>query len=203
MSGSGAVNTVRTEILAGDDLTRHLTALGALRIAIFRDFPYLYDGDAAYEAAYLSAYAQSPHAIVIGAFDGDRLVGAATAAPMEDHAADFAAPFAARGIDPHSIYYFGESVLLPQYRGAGIGHRFFDLREAQARALDRPMAAFCAVIRPDDHPARPAGYTPLDAFWRKRGYAPLDGVIAHINWSELGAGGVETAQPLQFWAKTL
>ena len=32
--------------------------VAALRIAVFRDWPYLYDGDADYEARYLDTYAQ-------------------------------------------------------------------------------------------------------------------------------------------------
>ena len=40
--------------------------------------------------------------------------------------------------------------------------------------------AFCAVVRPPDHPLRPAGYVPLDAFWTARGYAKVEGVVARI-----------------------
>lgn len=200
MTTSPVGEDIRIEILAGDSLTRLLPAIGALRIAVFRDFPYLYDGDAGYEAEYLAAYVKSPDSLVTGAFDGDRLIGVATAAPMEDHAEDFAAPFAARGQDLGTIYYFGESVLLPEYRGLGIGHRFFDAREARARALGRAHAAFCAVVRPDDHPARPALYTPLHAFWRKRGYAPVDGLIAHFRWRDIGEWQ-ESEKPMQFWMK--
>jgi hypothetical protein len=69
-----------------------------LRIAVFRAFPYLYDGDLDYERRYLEPYRSSPGAIVVGAFDGDRLVGAATGTPMEDHAEDFAAAFAGTGM---------------------------------------------------------------------------------------------------------
>ncbi|RJF93288.1 GNAT family N-acetyltransferase [Sphingomonas cavernae] len=200
MLAAGA--SVRTELLAGDSLARRLPEIGALRIAVFRDFPYLYEGDPAYEAAYLRPYATSPDALVMGAFDGDRLVGVTTAAPMEDHAEDFAAPFAARGIDISTIYYFGESVLLPQYRGQGIGHAFFDAREERGRALGRRHAAFCAVTRPADHPARPADYAPLDTFWTKRGYARVDGLVAGFAWRDIG-DPAETEKPMQFWMKAL
>ena len=96
---------------------------------MFQDYPYLYEGDAAYEEGYLQAYADSPGAIVVGAFDGARMVGAATGAPMEDHAPEFGEPFAAKGYDIAEIFYFEESVLLEGYRGRGIGHAFFDARE--------------------------------------------------------------------------
>lgn len=192
---------IQTRILTGDAVAGVLDDLARLRIAVFRDWPYLYDGDPAYERDYLAAY-QSPGAVVVAAYDGARMVGAATGAPMEDHAADFAAAFATRPEALEDIYYCAESVLLPQYRGHGLGHAFFDGREAQARALGRRHSAFCSVIRPADHPLRPAAYRPLDGFWRKRGYAPLPGVVAGFDWKDIGATA-PSRKPLQFWMKAL
>jgi hypothetical protein len=82
---------------------------------VFRAFPYLYEGDRAYERDYLSAYAQSPGAMVVGAFAGDLLAGAATAAPVCDRADTFAAPRRGAPLRPlHPPCYFGESALLPE-----------------------------------------------------------------------------------------
>lgn len=198
--------TIAIRDLTGEALFASLDSLADLRIAVFQDFPYLYDGDRAYERGYLSAYARSPGALVVGAFvlEGgqERLVGAATAAPMADHAREFAAPFRARGMDIRHIYYFGESVLLPAYRGLGIGHAFFDRREERGRALGFELASFCAVIRPADHPARPDGYSPLDPFWTKRGFAPVEGLVGQYDWKDMSAVE-ETAHPMQFWVKAL
>lgn len=188
--------------LTGAALTQALPDVAALRIAVFRDWPYLYDGDLAYEARYLQAYRDSPQALVVGAFDGARLVGASTAAPLNDHADDFAAAFANAGFDLNTVYYCAESVLLPDYRGQGAGHRFFDLREDHARGLGYTTSCFCAVIRSDDHPARPADYRPLDSFWRARGYTPMTGVIAQFSWKDLG-DTQQSAKPLQFWSRAL
>jgi GNAT superfamily N-acetyltransferase len=169
---------------------------------VFRDWPYLYDGDLAYERRYLAAYRDSPGAILVGAFDGERLVGAATGTPMEDHAAEFGAALAGTGVPLEAIFYCAESVLLPAYRGRGVGHRFFDLREDHARALGRTHVAFCAVIRPGNHPSRPHDYRPLEGFWAKRGYRPVPGAVARFSWKDLG-DEEETAKPLQFWMKPL
>ena len=194
--------SLRVEPLTGADLTAALPALARLRIEVFRDFPYLYEGTLDYEAGYVAKFAQADGAVIVGAFDGDRIVGAATAAPMAGQLDAFAEPFRARGHDIAEIFYFGESVLLPAYRGRGIGHAFFDRREAHARALGFPVATFCAVVRPDDHPMRPAGYMPLDAFWRKRGYAPVEGLVGQFGWRDVGAAE-ETQKPMQFWMRRL
>jgi len=193
---------MQTRVLTGPALYAALDDVAALRIAVFRDWPYLYEGSLDYERRYLDSYRTSPGAVVVGAFDGLRLVGAATGTPLEDHAEDFAAPFAATGLALKTVFYCAESVLLPEYRGRGLGHAFFDAREAHARALGRSHSAFCAVIRPADHPLKPDTYRPLDAFWRKRGYAPLPGVIAHFRWTDIGQTG-ETEKPLQFWGRPL
>lgn len=189
-------------VLTSTELDAALDDVAKLRIEVFRAFPYLYDGDLAYERDYLQTYRDSDRAVLVGAFDGTTLIGAATGTPLTDHADDFGAAFAQTGLDLATIFYCAESVLLPDYRGQGIGHAFFDHREAHARANGFQKAAFCGVVRPQNHPLRPATYAPLDPFWRKRGYAPLPGVVAEFHWKDLDQPE-ETAKPLQFWIRDL
>ena len=193
---------MKVEALTGAARTQALDDVARLRIAVFRDWPYLYDGSLAYERQYLEPYRDNPRAVLAVARDGDAIVGAATGTPMEDHAEEFASAFAHSGLNLSDIFYCAESVLLARYRGQGIGHRFFDIREAHARSLGRRYVAFCAVQRPDDHPAKPADYRPLDGFWRARGYSPLQGVRARFRWKDLG-DSAETEKPLQFWMREL
>lgn len=188
--------------LQGAELEQYLDAVAELRIAVFRDWPYLYDGSLDYERDYLQTYRESPQALLVGAFEGDRLIGASTSTPMEDHAAEFAAPFAGLDVPLTAILYGAESVLLPDYRGLGLGHRFFDLREDHARRLGRRHVAFCSVQRPEGHPMRPAHHRSNDAFWLGRGYAPLPGVVAEFSWRDVG-DTEETKKPLQFWMRDL
>ncbi|NEY91905.1 GNAT family N-acetyltransferase [Tabrizicola oligotrophica] len=193
---------VDVRILTGAELEAHLDDVARLRIAVFRDWPYLYDGTLEYEREYLKTYRDNVGALLVGAFDAGILVGASTSTFMEDHAEAFATPLRQIGLPAGSILYGAESVLLPAYRGQGLGHRFFDLREAHARAHGRTHVAFCSVVRPDDHPLRPVSYRTNDAFWRGRGYAPLPGVLAEFSWKDLGDTG-ETAKKLQFWMRAL
>lgn len=194
--------TIHMEPLTGAALEAALDDVARLRITVFRDWPYLYDGDLTYERQYLQSYRNSPRAIVVAAFDGDRLVGAATGAPLTDHAESFGAAFADSGLDLSKIFYCAESVLLPTYRGRGVGHRFFDTRETHARNHGFIKSAFCGVTRPDNHPLRPIDYAPLDPFWRKRGYQPLPGSIARFSWKDVDQPK-ETLKPLQFWIRDL
>lgn len=196
------MSTITTRVLTGDDLEAVLGDVARLRIDVFRDWPYLYDGSLAYERSYMESYRGKDHAVVVGAFDKDRLIGAATGTPLEDHAGDFAAPFAGTELALQDVFYCAESVLLPAYRGRGLGHAFFDAREAHARRIGAGFSAFCSVIRPVDHPLRPASYRPLDGFWRKRGYAPMEGVVARFTWADVDEAE-PTEKALQFWGRAL
>jgi GNAT superfamily N-acetyltransferase len=189
--------------ITGDAIYGVLPDLARLRIAVFRDWPYLYDGTLDYEEKYLNTFAAAKGAVVIAAYDGPLMVGASTGAPMIEHAGEFGEPFRNAGFDMERIFYCGESVLLKSHRGYGLGHAFFDGREAQARKLGGfTQSTFCRVIRADDHPLKPADYRPLDEFWNKRGYRPLPGVIATYDWKDIDQSD-ETTHEMQFWMKSL
>lgn len=189
--------------LRGAELAAHILEVARLRIEVFREFPYLYDGDLDYERRYLQTYLESPDSIVVLALDGAQVVGASTALPMACETAEFRQPFVAAGYDPVEVFYCGESVLLSRYRGRGAGVAFFDRREAHARSLGGfRYICFSAVQRPDDHPRRPPGYVPLDDFWQRRGYRRQPKLTTRYSWKDLD----ETAsspKPMVFWMKEL
>lgn len=204
--------------LTGPHLRPLINALARLRITLFREWPYLYDGSFEYERKYLQTYIESPEAVAVLVFHpdvpkslsaeelaqfGDQLIGASTGLPLSDETAELRQPFEAAGHDPGRVFYFGESLLLPEFRGHGIGHRFFDCREAFARALGHiDICTFCAVQRPEDHPARPADYQPLDAFWTGRGYAPDERLQTTYRWQDVGEKQ-ESAKLMQYWLRQL
>jgi len=179
-----------------------IPALSDLRIRVFRSWPYLYDGSAEYEASYLAEFVREPGSVLVVARDGSAIIGAATASPLAGQKLDIQNPFLSQGLDVAQIFYFGESVLLPQYQGQGIGHQFFDAREEAARAAGARQTAFCTVIRPDDHPMRPAAPRDLQPFWRTRGYAPVEGLTGTLQWQDLG-DDFESAHAMQFWMRDL
>ena len=193
---------ITIETLSGAALLTCLDDVARLRIAVFRDWPYLYAGDLGYEREYLAAYLQSPNSVVVLARDGDAVVGASTGIPLAEDSAEFQAPFLERGIEVAKVFYCGESVLLPAYRGRGIGHAFFDAREAHARALGGfEWTAFAAVDREDDDVRKPSGHRGNEAFWGKRGYVRQPGMTMRLHWNELDHG--EVGHPLTFWLRPL
>ena len=194
--------SIRVESFSGAAAAAYLDDLAQLRIEIFREWPYLYDGDLNYERSYLRTFLNARDSILVLAFDGPAVIGASTGLPLSEETPNLQRPFLENGYSIESVFYYGESVLRRSYRGQGIGVRFFEHREAWARRLDRfDWLAFCAVQRPAGHPRRPAGYVPLDRFWQKRGFSPTD-LIAYISWQDLDETA-ESAKPLRVWVKKL
>lgn len=194
---------VKIVTVAGKALEPYISELARLRITIFREYPYLYDGSEAYEQAYLQTYIASGAAMAVLAIDENRVIGASTGIPMVDETARFKQPFIDKGIDPETLFYCGESVLLPGYRGRGLYKRFFEGREDYARSLGGlTQSCFCAVVRPDDHPLRPSRYTPLDPIWKHFGYQPQPDLITYYAWKDIDQSK-PTEHPMMFWLKTL
>ena len=189
--------------LRGKQAQDYIPALAKLRIEVFRDFPYLYDGGTEYEENYLRTYIESPDSVIVLAMDGDKVVGASTALPMRDETVEFQRPFLGQGYDIKRIFYFGESVLQKPYRGQGIGVAFFNAREEHARKVGHfDLYCFCAVERPADHPLRPEGYKPLDGFWNHRGYIKHPELTTVYKWKDIDQA-TETEKKMVFWLRNV
>ena len=190
------------QILTGSGLAVAVPELSRLRVTVFREFPYLYVGNADYEARYIQSYLNTPDSLVVLVRDGEVVVGASSALPLQAEQAELKAPWKAAGIDINRVWYLAESVLLPAYRGRGLGVRFFEERERRGRELGFKVASFCAVERAADHPSRPANDMPLDEFWGRRGYTKRPELVAQLSWQDLDEEG-ESLKRMVFWTKDI
>jgi len=186
----------------GSEIKDYFEDLAQLRITVFRDYPYLYEGSIAYEMEYLQTYAQSDFGFLFAVYDNDRVVGATTAIPLMDETEEVKLPFKTIGLDLNRIFYFGESILLKSHRGHGLGHRFFDEREAFAKSHGFDITTFCSVDRGENHEMKPRDYRSNDVFWTKRGYTPQPNLVCEMSWVDIGQSQ-STAKPLRFWLKTI
>lgn len=193
--------SIEIKRFAGEDTRPYLEDLARLRIEVFREFPYLYEGSTEYEGNYLRTYTDVAGSVIVVAFDGPRVVGASTGLPMSAETDDVKRPFIDNGYDPLEIFYFGESVLERAYRGRGLGVRFFSEREAHARSLGRfALTTFCAVQRAENHRRRPPGYVPLDQFWIRRGYQKHPELNTTFSWQDLDESS-PSPKEMVFWIK--
>jgi GNAT superfamily N-acetyltransferase len=191
------------EELTGPSIASVIPDLARLRMTVFKEFPYLYEGSLEYELKYLQTYLECPNSLIVVVRDGSRVVGASSALPLAFETKEVQQPFLEHGFDPQTVFYLAESVLLAEYRGHGFGHQFFETRERHAKTLGGfAWTAFCAVQRPHDHPLRPSNHRDLDSFWQARGYAKREDLTTFFSWQEMGEAS-ESQKPMTFWLKNI
>jgi GNAT superfamily N-acetyltransferase len=189
--------------VTGADIAPYVDDLARLRIEVFREFPYLYDGDEDYERKYLQTYVKSARSLAVLVYDGAQLIGASTGLPMADETPEFQRPFVASGYDVGKVFYCGESVLRRAYRGRGIYKHLFQAREQHASELSGiELCTFCGVRRAPDHPLCPADYTSLNAVWRRFGYTEHAELQTQYVWKDVDASE-PTSKTMRFWIKPL
>ncbi len=193
---------ITLQTFLGNNAEPFISDLARLRMTVFRDYPYLYEGDLDYEKDYLQAFVDSAESFMVIVFDDTKVVGVSTAMPLLQEHTEFKQPFVNQHYKLEEIFYFGESLLLPNYRGQGLGLKFFEERENHARQKAYKLAAFCAVERPENHPKKPQNYQPLDAFWRKRGFERHADLRTNYSWKDVG-DTEQTAKAMVFWIKQL
>jgi hypothetical protein len=115
--------------ISGVGLEPWLDAFGGSRIRVLREFPYLYDGTLDYERAYLglSQRSECSRIVLVTAANGG-LIGATICVPLADEVEEFQKPFLAAGLGVEDCLYFGESIVLYEWHGFGLGKEFFGRR---------------------------------------------------------------------------
>lgn len=187
--------------LSGPEARAYAHDLADLRLKVFYDFPYLYEGTHDYETKYLETYFKAKHSFILLVKDNGKIVGATTSILASEEEESFKKPFLDAGMDLDTIFYFGESVLLKEYRGRGLGKLFFDEREKFARSLPNVHTlSFCAVVRDDSHAFKPQDYKPLYTFWQSQGFLPRPGLTTQYEWKDRNEKE-STTKTMQFWIK--
>ncbi len=196
------MTTITGRWLSGPAIAEVLEVLATLRLDIFLEYPYLYQGRREDERAYLRSYAEKPDAGVLLAYEDEAVIGAATGMPLIHEDAQLQDAFADTALPLDTLYYVGELLFLPAYRNGGLGQQLLAQMENRIRAFGRYRALTCATIeRPDDHPLRPRDDIPITRFLARTGFVRLPGVVTHFAWRE--TDGVTRDHVMQFWIKDL
>jgi len=188
-------------MLSEEDALENIGKIARLRIDIFLEYPYLYEGDLEYESKYLKKFSKAPNFMITAIKDGDRIVGAMTGLPLSHEEANVKFPWTTHNLDTDRIYYFSEILLYPKYRRMGHGKRIFHVAEKKIASYGKySKFALATVVRGKNHPQRPKNYIDTDGFWQKLGYKKQKNLVCHIPWKEIGEKE-ESNKPLVFWAK--
>jgi GNAT superfamily N-acetyltransferase len=177
--------------------------IARLRVEVFSEYPFLYIGNYTFEESYPKKFLTMKDAIVVAAFDHNRLIGLATGFPFIYDRGNLQKVLIAAHRNPKEYFCFETSLLSRSYRGLGIGKAFFDQREAHVQRLHHyRYICFYTIVRPANDPRRPPDYRPLAPFWKSRGYVEHPELVGTIAYQEIGEAE-ETPKEMVFWIKEL
>ena len=194
-------SSVKIKTLRGREIIPYIHKIAALRIAIFREYPYLYEGGMSYEERYLLMYSRTEDAILVIAEDNDEVVGVITGLPLTESMEEIKGLFIEKNIPAERIFYLGEIILLQEYRSKNIGYMMYQQFERAVKELEfYEKIALCEVVRTENDLRKPLNYKSLNSFWNRQGYVKHPDLIADFSWKEIGAIE-ETKHPMVFWIK--
>lgn len=190
-AGDAPASAITIRAFTGAEAEPFMDAIAQLRIDNFRDFPYLYDGDLAYERAYLATYFRSPSTRIYLVFDGDTVVGFSNSILLSEESDEFTKPFRDKGLVLEEYLYIGEAILNPPYRGRKLFHELAKLHEDRIRDEKHKNVLCYSVVRSEDHPLRPEDYKPIEALWTRLGFREDPSLNVHIAWKQVDTGKEE------------
>jgi len=193
---------IEIKSFCGQEILAIIEQLAHLRIQVFKDWPYLYDGNLEYERNYLKVYSHSKRSIIGLAYHDKKIIAATSGLPLIDESIEFQKPFLTSPYNMEKIFYFGESIALSDFQGSGLGKLFFQLREEHARKVIEGLeyTCFAAVERSADHPLKPKMSKSLENFWKRQGYQKNEELKMNLAWKDVDQS-VETSKKLCFWFK--
>lgn len=194
-------SSLRFDRRLGEDIAPLLPDIVRLRHQLLREWPVLRAEEWEAERDDLSAGFGSPRALAVLVWQGVRLVGVAAGLPMADEVRELRRPLTVAGTDPRTAFFLDHALLLPEFRGQGVGRRLFAEREEHALGLGYRWAVLAATERSPADPRQPAGWVPLDGFWRRLGYRPT-ATLASLTWKEVGEA-MPSPKPVRLWRKAL
>jgi GNAT superfamily N-acetyltransferase len=177
-------NPYTIKVLTQEKMEPLLPFIATLRINIFKEYPYLYDGDFKEEMDDLEHCAQLPNNALAIAYYKDIPVGFLYGIPLIEFASHFENPvidlFKNKNLDPTTCYYFGDIIILPEHRGNHLSKELFDTLEAYAQKQGYNSASFITESH-DIHPLKPTNYKSLDPLWTSLKYKKI-GLTSYSSW---------------------
>lgn len=193
---------ISLQAFTGKEAKKYLKQIANIRITMFKEFPYLYEGSLEDEEEYLNIYFSSENSIVLLVLDGDEVVGFSNSIPLNDEMEEIKAPFIKNKIDISKYLYIGEMMIKEKYRNKNLSNIIAKYHEEHAKEKNYSNMVFMTVIRPDDHPLKPENYRPLEPLWKSLGYRILEEMKIKIPWKQID-GDIPQENQLEVWSKEL
>lgn len=187
---------IKYEILQGEKIQSRLSEIIILCDTIYRQYPYLYNGDDAGYTEYVRSYSASPNSVVILAFANDEAIGIAMGMPMKETREYYTAPFTAHYMDVNDIFYLGEFGIKPEHHQLGISFDMYRQFEEIVRATQKfSTIAFWEILNP-------MKCEELHQAYRATGFSYHPELSFELWWQNIGETN-ESAHLAQYWIKSL
>ncbi len=194
------------ELLTGKDLESILPFVAQQRIELFREYPYLYEGNLTEEMNYLEWFAKLPHTAMAVAYHDKQPVGFVSGTSFKDFDTHFKGScdvFLKADLKPEEYYYITEGIVVPEHRGNALALKLSALIEGYAKKIGFTKGCFVDESH-DKHPLKPANYYSLETAFKKAGYikSPLS---IKFNWVTRQVAGQARDQEheLYYWMKNI
>lgn len=185
-------NNLCIKSFSGTEAKPYLSEIAQLRITMFREFPYLYEGDIEYEKMYLETYFKSPNSNILLLFDREgAVVGFSNSIPLNEEMLEIQQPFLDQGIDPSTYLYIGEAMVKKEYQGMLIFHQMALHHKEVALKNGYEHVTFMTVFREDNHPEKPHDYKSLEPIWRHYGFEIMKNLTITMNWMRIDTHKVQ------------
>lgn len=195
------------EYLIGKAMQNYIQKVSELRIQEFQNYPYLYKGNLEYEKEYMLGFSSDPHSCLGLAKYENEIIGISTGMPLKSEAdilKDAENVYHNANRDPCLYYYFGEFIILPQYRGKGIAKHLSLGMESVARKFKYSRICLLTVLRSDDDQRKPTNYKSIDPICYALGFKP-DKLSIDYHWPTILENGdvKDVLNPMIFWSKEI
>jgi hypothetical protein len=192
---------IHVRSFTGLGLRPYIHSVAKLRLEVFKEYPYFKDPDLAEEMRHLRKISCCKESISVLIFDGTTLVGVSIGYPLESAEPSLLGVWKGRHQEISSYFYFENPALLKHYRGRGIGHHFFDAKEAHVVHYKKyKHICFCAPESLECVPDRPSDFISPSDFWRKRGYIHHPEIKGTLSWKKNGEAHPKEHR-MSFWVK--
>lgn len=156
-----------------------------LRMTIFREYPYLYEGDLATEKQYFELFGDKTICMI--AKDGPAIVGVIIGTPLQEIFKPLLKPLIEADINVEKMFYLADLLVLKSYRGKRIGHTLYELFEKEVQKTGKfSHILIREIFKSPGDPKKPFDYYSLDLFWDKRGFKKMEGISQQDKWKAIG-----------------
>jgi len=199
--------TITIEILIGKNASEYIEYVSHLRINIFKEYPYLYQGDLEYEKKYVADYTLHNQAMIaIAKIDG-LIAGISTGIPVISDskiAQDVKEIFTKQKTEAEKYYYYGEIMILPEFRGKGLATKLYSAQDKIIKEWGFEHACILTVIRENDHPLKPKCYNSPNSLWKHLGFFQT-GYKTNLHWQTIQSDGNsnDASNTLELWSKKI